>query len=97
MAGVNALSTRDAPVRMIVDTSMIADDAAPWGTFEFPWFQANPQELRDPLKLASLVSGAVTAIHTVDGHEQTKSALLKVPHGWRVSSHHHPFSNFDGA
>ena len=62
-----------------------------------PRFQANPQELRDPLKLASSVSRTVTAIHMVDGHEETESALLKVPHGWRVGPHHHPFSDFNGA
>jgi hypothetical protein len=67
------------------------------GFFKSSRFEADPQELRDPLKLTSSVSLTVAAIHMVDGHEETKTALLKVPYGWRVGPHHHPLSHFDGA
>jgi hypothetical protein len=77
---------------------MLADDGGLFeGFFKFPRSQTNPEKLRDPLKLTSPVSRTVTAIHMVDGHEETESAFLKVPHGWRVGPHHHPFSNFNGA
>jgi hypothetical protein len=97
-AGLNAPSAKDTPVGIIVDKRMVPDDGGLFeGFFKSARFQANPQELRDPLKLASPVALTVAAIHIVDGHEEAKSALLKVPHGWRVSPHDHPFSDFNGA
>jgi hypothetical protein len=97
-AGVSALSTKDAPVGIIVDKRMVPDDGRLLeGFFKSSRFQANPQEFRDALKLASPVARTVAAFHLVDGHEEAKGALLKVPHSWRVSLHHHPFSNFNGA
>jgi hypothetical protein len=67
MAGVSALSTKDAPVGIIVDKRMVPDDGRLLeGFFKSSGFQANPQEFRDPLKLASPVSLTVAAIYMVD-------------------------------
>ena len=78
---MEALSTKDTPVGIVVKKRMLADDGGLFEEFfKFPRSQTNPQELRDPLELTSSVSRTVTAIHMVDGHEETESALLKVPH-----------------
>ena len=96
-AGVKAFSAKDTPVGIIVKNRMLLDDRGLFKAFvKFSWFQANPKELRDPLKLTSSVPRTVTAIHMVDGHEETKGAFLKAPHGWRVGPHHHPFPHFNG-
>jgi hypothetical protein len=95
---MKALSAKHTPVRIIVDEGMIADDRGLFEVlFESSRFQADSQESGDPLKLAFFVPGAVTAIHMVDGHEETKGAFLKLPHRWRPGPHHHPFLHFDGA
>ena len=64
---MEALSTKDTPVGIIVDKRMLSDDRGLFEVlFEFSWSQTNPQELRDPLKLTSPVSRTVTAIYMVD-------------------------------
>lgn len=64
---MKALSTKDTPVGIIVDKRMLSDDGGLFKEFfKSSRFQANPQELRDPLKLASPVALTVAAIHMVD-------------------------------